>query len=1239
MKRRVAIAMVFLMIVSIIDFSGFIPVSASTLNEGTVTMEESDSTPSEDTIQTDTVSTPETKEQKEDSVSAQELEEFLEKDPHDLEEQTTSGVPEGITVDNNYHYIYANGNAITINAVLPGSTNALIYYDWDLDNPIEMIDIEGDTTQGYNLSGYCIYGGSKTGSVSATSVTMLGGTVLYLYGGGYDYSCVSGNTTVTIRGGVIRGHVYGGGDHYSSVSGNTTVTIRGGKIEEKVYGGGYYYSSVNGTTTVAISGGEIGWHVYGGGNNYSSVDGTTTVAISGGKIKNYVYGGGNNWSPVSGDTTVTISGGVIENNVFGGGHVNSSVNRTTTVTISGGEIGWHVYGGGEEYCSVSGNTTVIISGGEIGRSVYGGGYQDSSTNVEPALVRIGVDAIVKGSVNASGVNSPTNSSSQIEYEVAFYDGTTKLTDPYSVLKPQWVTKGDKAEQPDSDPFHMGKIIINCKDSNGNTFDFTTSITASQKLFIDWGYTVSYNGNGYDGGTLPVDSTVYSTGDIVTVSGNTGLTRIGYTFSGWSLSQDKTPITSYTVGIEPVTFYAIWIPIIYTVSYNGNGYDGGTLPVDNTFYIMGDNVTVSDNTGNLTKYGYTFGGWSISQNGTPIIEYTVGLESMTFYAVWKPIIYTVSYNGNGNDGGTLPVDNHIYSVSDNVTVSDNTGNLTKYGYTFGGWSISQNGTPITEYTVGVEPITFYAVWVPKPTNLLNVINGTGGGNYWEGQIVTVTADSRAGHTFTNWTSDDDVTFADSKAYKTTFIMPNKPVTVSANYSTDDHYLIDKDTATAEFGDADKKGYATITLKKTSYVYTGSEIRPVPVVRFTYTEYDDTGKQTGKAKTKKLVENVDYTLSYENNSNVGTVLNYGKILITGIGDYKNTMTQKFTITSKSIKSAVIEPIENVQATGADFTAQMSERIVVKDGVNTVSKNDYEVLYQINNQEQTTLPVSVDAKTVVKVSVTGKNNYTGTIKKTQTFTILPKDSDATSVADFELTVKVPKKGYTYSGKAMKPKITVTGSNGKKVKLNKDYKISYQNNVNAGTGTIVVSGKNNFYGSKSENFTIKQNDISKVKVKALSKIAHRETIEDLELTIKDGKRYLKKGVDYTVDFSSSKDLSLGVLKVKKVTLSVNALENSNYKGKKEVTCYIIPRSLKNKITTKIECPNVSYSDSIKTDGAKPELIIHYNGDKLEIDKDYKVTYSNNKKVGTGKAVIQGIGNYTGKRTVKFKIIEDNRE
>ena len=66
---------------------------------------------------------------------------------------------------------------------------------------------------------------------------------------------------------------------------------------------------------------------------------------------------------------------------------------------------------------------------------------------------------------------------------------------------------------------------------------------------------------------------------------------------------------------------------------------------------------------------------------------------------------------------------------------------------------------------------------------------------------------------------------------------------------------------------------------SYVYTGSEIRPVPTV---------------KEGTSVLTENTDYTLAYTGNVNVGTAT----ITVTGIGGYSGTKTVTFAITPKPV-----------------------------------------------------------------------------------------------------------------------------------------------------------------------------------------------------------------------------------------------------------------------------------------------------------------------------------------------------
>ncbi|HCT65473.1 MAG TPA: hypothetical protein DIC60_09465 [Lachnospiraceae bacterium] len=75
-------------------------------------------------------------------------------------------------------------------------------------------------------------------------------------------------------------------------------------------------------------------------------------------------------------------------------------------------------------------------------------------------------------------------------------------------------------------------------------------------------------------------------------------------------------------------------------------------------------------------------------------------------------YNITYDGNGNDGGTAPVDSAVYHTSDTATVLNSP--LSKTGYSFRCWNTKADGTG-TDYnsgellTVGAENVTLYAKW--------------------------------------------------------------------------------------------------------------------------------------------------------------------------------------------------------------------------------------------------------------------------------------------------------------------------------------------------------------------------------------------------------------------------------------------------------------------------------------------------------------------------------------------------
>ena len=94
---------------------------------------------------------------------------------------------------------------------------------------------------------------------------------------------------------------------------------------------------------------------------------------------------------------------------------------------------------------------------------------------------------------------------------------------------------------------------------------------------------------------------------------------------------------------------------------------------------------------------------------------MGTANVILYAQWTLIpTYTVTYDGNTNTGGTVPVDSNNYVEGATVTVLGNTGLLEKTGYTFNGWNTAADGTgisraPASTFAMGTANVILYAQW--------------------------------------------------------------------------------------------------------------------------------------------------------------------------------------------------------------------------------------------------------------------------------------------------------------------------------------------------------------------------------------------------------------------------------------------------------------------------------------------------------------------------------------------------
>ena len=140
-------------------------------------------------------------------------------------------------------------------------------------------------------------------------------------------------------------------------------------------------------------------------------------------------------------------------------------------------------------------------------------------------------------------------------------------------------------------------------------------------------------------------------------------------------------------------------------------------------------------------------------------------------------------------------------------------------------------------------------------------------------------------------------------------------------------------------------ASVTLSTSTYAYDGKAKKPGVMV---------------KLNGKTLKNGTDYTVSYSNNTKVGTA----KVTITGKGNYTGSVSKTYSI-KNNFKKATVSSISTKAFTGKNIT----QSITVKYNGKTLKKGtDYTVSYSNNKNIGT-----------ATVKITGKCSYTGTITKT--------------------------------------------------------------------------------------------------------------------------------------------------------------------------------------------------------------------------------------------------------------------
>ena len=241
--------------------------------------------------------------------------------------------------------------------------------------------------------------------------------------------------------------------------------------------------------------------------------------------------------------------------------------------------------------------------------------------------------------------------------------------------------------------------------------------------------------------------------------------------------------------------------------------------------------------------------------------------------------------------------------------------------------------------------------------------------------------------------------------------------------------------------------------------------------------------------------------------------------------------------------------------------------------------------------------------------------------------EDSERTDLKSLDVIVSGIKT-KVYDGNPYEPVVKVTAvMDGKKQVLTEgaDYRVLYKNNVNAGTGTVIIRGNGIFKGEIDEDFTIDPKPVKKLKIVtgSISEGSFDKDLSGLPVYVYDGAKLLELNKDYTFsDFSIIKESSAQVV--------VNAVENGNYEGwiSAKLTVYESSAKIINFKDVKLENSIMPYTGK----AVKPKVTVVVNGTTLG-KKDYKVQYQNNKNAGTAFVIVTGKKEYKGKVTVPFTI------
>ena len=264
------------------------------------------------------------------------------------------------------------------------------------------------------------------------------------------------------------------------------------------------------------------------------------------------------------------------------------------------------------------------------------------------------------------------------------------------------------------------------------------------------------------------------------------------------------------------------------------------------------------------------------------------------------------------------------------------------------------------------------------------------------------------------------------------------------------------------------------------YTTNPIKPALTITFGEGENEQT-----------LVKGTDFTVVYSNN----TVVGVGTATVTGQGNFTGTASADFNIVSKALNKNMISPIDDADYTGEPYEPELDVNF---NGKKLQEGVDYTVEYTDN----------VEAGKAT-ATITGMGNYTG--EASANFYVGRVDlNDDTRIKIAYIYWE------DYDGQKHTPRVEVRDGM-KPLVLDVDYKMTFKNNVEAGTARITFQGLGNYKGKVNKYFAIKSYVLDIDMVQDIADQTWTGEAVTPAISVINGNVTLTQDKDFTVKFKNN--------------------------------------------------------------------------------------------------------------------------